>query len=130
MGLEGICKAFQKKLGITQRWVDRLTGKSASEVEADLAKKGWTKSYPQAGRPDAIQHTAFTRTTKAGDTYVLDYHPGGTATQANIHETPYWKVYKEVNGEQEVFGRIGPKDFANYDRITDSPVFINGKLVN
>ncbi len=130
LGLVKFCKLFDKKLGITQRWVDRLTGKSASEVEADLVRKGWAKSYPQAAQPSAIQHTQFSRTTKAGDKYILDYHPGSTPTQANLHGTPYWKVYKEVNGEKQVLGRIAPEGFENYGQITDSPVFVNGARVN
>ncbi|MEC5145417.1 DUF6531 domain-containing protein [Chitinophaga sp. 212800010-3] len=132
-GLEAACgksKSFKKKQAITERWVGILTGKKPGDVEALLDKKGWAKSYPQAGDPNKIQHTVFTRTTKAGDTYILDYHPGGSSTQPNIHGNDYWKVYKVVDGEKVVYGRIGHEGFSNYDLITDSPVYVNGGIVN
>ncbi len=116
---------FLKGENITKRWVETLTGKHPDDVAYLLARKGWTKSNPQAAFPDKIQHTVFTRTTKAGDTYILDFHPGG-----GIHQSEYWKVYKVVNGEKVVFGRIGTGRFENFGQITDSPVFIDGILRN
>ncbi|WP_460097578.1 hypothetical protein [Pseudomonas sp. S3_C01] len=105
--------------------------KKPADVDGYLTSRGWTKTYPQAGRPDAIQHVQYVRSTKSGATYKLDYHPGGSPTQPNIHGNDYWKVYK-VNkaGEDVVFGRIGHGDFKNYDLIKDSPVYVNGTLMN
>lgn len=125
-----ISKGFSRKDKITQRWVDKLSGKKPADVDAFLTSRGWTKHYPQAGRPDAIQHTQYVRTTKSGATYKLDYHPGGNASQPNIHGNDYWKVYKVKNGEDVVFGRIGHGEFKNYDLIKDSPVYIDGVLRN
>ena len=123
-------KYFSRKDKITQRWVDKLTGNKPADVDTFLSSRGWTKHYPQAGRPDAIQHTQYVRTTKSGATYKLDYHPGGNASQPNIHGNDYWKVYKVKNGEDVVFGRIGYGEFKNYDLIKDSPVYIDGTLRN
>jgi len=40
-------------------------------------------------------------------------------------------VYKaNKSGEDIVFGRIGHGDFKNYDLIKDSPVYVNGTLMN
>ncbi|MER3250383.1 hypothetical protein [Salmonella enterica] len=61
----------------------------------------------------------------------LDYHPGGNAKQPNIHGNDYWKVYRtNSNGEDIVYGRIGHGGFENYDLIKDSPVYVDGVLVN
>ena len=124
-------KGFARKNTITKRWTGKLTGKKPADVDGYLTSRGWTKTYPQAGRPDAIQHVQYVRSTKSGATYKLDYHPGGSPTQPNIHGNDYWKVYK-VNkaGEDVVFGRIGHGDFKNYDLIKDSPVYVNGTLMN
>jgi RHS repeat-associated protein len=118
-------KQFNKRDNITKRWLDTLSGKKPNEVANYLQKKGWTISHPQASTPNKTQHTVFTRTTKNGDTYILDHHPGG-----GIHEGAYWKIYKIENGNKQVFGRIGEPDFKNYDLITDSPVYIGGVRVN
>ncbi len=123
-------KSFSRKDRITQRWVDKLTGKAPVDVDAYLTSRGWAKTYPQAGNPNAIQHTQYVRSTKSGVTYKLDYHPGGSPTQQNIHGNDYWKVYKVVSGEDVVFGRIGHDGFKNYDLIKDSPVYVDGVLVN
>ncbi|MTD29424.1 RHS repeat-associated core domain-containing protein, partial [Erwinia sorbitola] len=123
-------KGFSRKDKITQRWVDKLSGKKPADVDAFMTSRGWTRHYPQAGRPDAIQHTQYVRTTKSGATYKLDYHPGGNASQPNIHGNDYWKIYKVNNGEDIVFGRIGHGEFKNYDLIKDSPVYIDGTLIN
>ena len=112
---------FKAKKNVTSRWLDKLTGKNADEVENLFTKKGFTKSHPQAAFPDKTQHTQYTRKTKAGDIYVFDYHPGG-----GIHKGDYWKITK--NGEN--YGRIGHSGFENYDLITDSPVYIDGILMN
>ena len=130
LGLSPCPKSFQRKDRITQRWVDKLTGKTAGDVDTYLTERGWTKTYPQAGNPNAIQHTQYVRSTKSGATYKLDYHPGGSPTQPNIHGNDYWKVYKVVDGEDVVFGRIGHGEFKNYDMIKDSPVYVDGVLVN
>ena len=95
-----------------------------------LTNKGFTKSYPQAQNPNAIQHTAYTRTTKSGDTYILDYHPGGGPGQVTTHGTEYWKIYKEVDGSKVVYGRIAPDGFHSFDQITNSPVYVNKVLMN
>ncbi|MDP9783043.1 RHS repeat-associated core domain-containing protein [Pseudomonas fluorescens] len=124
-------KGFARKNTITQRWTGKLTGKKPADVDGYLTSRGWTKTYPQAGRPDAIQHVQYVRSTKSGATYKLDYHPGGSPTQPNIHGNDYWKVYKvNKSGEDVVFGRIGHGDFKNYDLIKDSPVYVNGTLMN
>jgi hypothetical protein len=40
-------------------------------------------------------------------------------------------VYKaNRSGEDIVFGRIGHGGFKNYDLIKDSPVYVNGTLMN
>ncbi len=67
----------------------------------------------------------FTRTTKHGDTYIIDYHPGG-----GVHVGDYWKIYKVVNGKKQVYGRIGGSNFKNHDLIKDAPVYIDGVLQN
>ncbi|WFQ79105.1 RHS repeat-associated core domain-containing protein [Xenorhabdus sp. SF857] len=127
----GLKCGFAQKDKTTKRWVDKLTGKTPDEIDRLLTSKGWKKTYPQAGRPDAIQHIQYVKTTKSGTTYKLDYHPGGNTKQPNIHGNDYWKVYK-VNGKGEdvVFGRIGHGDFKNYDLIKDSPVYVDRVLVN
>ena len=122
--------AFDKKKTITDRWVNRLSGKSDVDVDQYLRGKGFSRSRPQSKRRGAIQHTVYTRRTKAGATYSLDYHPGAVAPQSNIHGTPYWKVYKVEGGSKVVYGRIAPSGFKNYDQITDSPLYIDKILVN
>ena len=130
-GLAGCSsKGFNKRDRITSRWTDRLTGKKPADVHDYLTSKGWSRTYPQAGKPGAIQHTQYVKTTKAGTTYKLDYHPGGSGSQKNIHGNDYWKVYRDVNGKDVVYGRIGYGGFKNYDLITDSPVYIDGVLMN
>ncbi|MER3008067.1 RHS repeat-associated core domain-containing protein, partial [Serratia nematodiphila] len=126
----GVSKGFARKDRIARRWVDKLSGKKPADVDAFLTSRGWAKHYPQAGRPEAIQHTQYVRTTKSGATYKLDYHPGGNASQPNIHGNDYWKVYKVENGEDVVFGRIGHGEFKNYDLIKDSPVYVDGVIKN
>ncbi|WP_137940360.1 RHS repeat-associated core domain-containing protein [Chitinivorax sp. B] len=127
----GLKCGFAGKNRTTQRWVDKLTGKKPVDVDAYLTGRGWTKTYPQASNPNAIQHIQYVRTTKAGTTYKLDYHPGGSPTQPNVHGNDYWKVYKVgKNGEDVVFGRIGHGEFKNYDMIKDSPVYVDGVLMN
>ena len=125
MGRLGWCgKTFVKRDRITSRWVNKLNGKNPSQVAAYLQKKGWTMSMPNAGTAKT-QHTVFRRTTKSGDTYILDHHPGG-----GLHEGAYWKVYKMEGVNKQVFGRIGGPDFVKYDQIVDSPVYIGGMKIN
>jgi hypothetical protein len=100
--------------------VKELTGKKPADVEAFLMRKGFSKTTTNVGT-QKTQHVQFTRTTKSGNTDVLDYHPGG-----GLHKGEYWKVYR--NGE--VQGRIGTGDFVRYEKIVDSPVYINGSLMN
>ncbi|MDK1250854.1 RHS repeat-associated core domain-containing protein [Cronobacter sakazakii] len=126
----GLKCGFSQKNRITQRWVDRLTGKKPADVHNILTSKGWTRTYPQANKPGAIQHIQYVKTTKSGTTYKLDYHPGGTPSQPNVHGNDYWKVYREVDGTDVVYGRIGHGEFKNYDLITDSPVYVDGILLN
>ena len=110
----GLKCGFAEKDNITQRWVNKLTGKAPAEIDSLLTSKGWTKIYPQAGRPEAIQHIQYVKTTKSGTTYKLDYHPGGNAKQQNIHGNDYWKVYRtNSEGEDIVYGRIGHGGFEN-----------------
>ncbi|WP_420845705.1 RHS repeat-associated core domain-containing protein [Mixta theicola] len=123
-------KGFNHKDRIASRWTDRLTGKRPSDVNDYLMSKGWSKTYPQAGKPGAIQHIQYVKTTKSGTTYKLDYHPGGSGSQKNIHGNDYWKLYRDVNDKDVVYGRIGHGRFENYDLITDSPVYIDGVLMN
>ncbi|WP_242688836.1 hypothetical protein [Photorhabdus tasmaniensis] len=132
MGLSRKCgKGFDQKDRITQRWTDKLTGKKPADVDAHLTSRGWEKTYPQAGNPNAIQHVQYVKTTKSGTTYKLDYHPGGNSTQPNIHGNDYWKVYRvNKTGENVVLGRIGHGGFKNYDLITDSPVYVDSILKN
>ena len=124
-------KGFSRRNGITHRWVDRLTGKTPADVHDHLTSKGWAITRPQAGNDRAIQHIVYVKTTKSGTTYKLDYHPGGSPSQPNIHGNDYWKVYKSTGtGPDEVLGRIGYGSFRNYDLIKDSPVYIDGALIN
>ncbi|WP_258166634.1 RHS repeat-associated core domain-containing protein [Pseudomonas poae] len=114
-------KAFNKRHTISKRWVNKLSGKTPDQVEAALLKKGFTKSITNLNT-NKTQHTQFTRVTKSGKNKdVLDYHPGG-----GLHQASYWKVYR--NGE--VQGRIAPKDFVKYEKIVDSPVYVDGALMN
>ncbi|WP_395609955.1 RHS repeat-associated core domain-containing protein [Pseudomonas sp. B22129] len=114
-------KAFNKRQTISKRWVSKLSSKTPDQVEAALLKKGFTKSITNLNT-NKTQHTQFTRVTKSGKNKdVLDYHPGG-----GVHQAGYWKVYR--NGE--VQGRIAPKDFVKYEKIVDSPVYVDGALMN
>jgi hypothetical protein len=88
--------------------------------KAFLKSKGYIKSVTNQGTAKT-SHIQYTRKTKAGDIDVLDYHPGG-----GIHKSDYWKVYRN----NEVQGRIGHGGFSNYERIVDSPVYIDGILAN
>lgn len=115
-------KGFNKRNNITSKWVNKLSGKNPNQVHNFLTKKGYTQSIHRTS-PNATPHTRYTRTNKNGDFDVLDYHPGGSSA---VHKSDYWKVYR--NGE--VQGRIGHGGFTNYDRIFDSPVYIDGILVN
>ncbi len=127
----GLKCGFAEKDNITQRWVNKLTGKTPAEIDSLLTSKGWTKIYPQAGRPEANQHIQYVKTTKSGTTYKLDYHPGSNAKQHNIHGNDYWKIYRtNCEGEDIVYGRIGHGGFENYDIIKDPPVYVDGILVN
>ncbi|PIT14820.1 RHS repeat-associated core domain-containing protein [Snodgrassella alvi] len=127
----GSSKGFKRRNSVTTRWINRLTGKKASDVHDYLISKGWTVTNPQSKNQNAIQHIVYVKKTKSGVTYRLDYHPGGSASQPNIHGNDYWKVYKSTGkGSDEVLGRIGYGEFKNYDRIKDSPVYIDGKLMN
>lgn len=79
-----------------------------------------------------MQHTVFIRTTKSGKKYGLDYNPANKGN--STHGVPYWKV--KVIGKNDsvdkgrAIGRIGGQGFEKYDKIKDSPVYINGNLVN
>ncbi len=115
-------KAFSKRQGITEKWVGVLTGKNPSQVEAILKKKGYTASTHQTS-PNATPHTRYTRKNKNGKVDVLDYHPGGPNA---VHKSDYWKVYRDG----EVQGRIGHGGFSRYDKIKDSPVYVDGQLKN
>ena len=113
-------KAFNKRSNIAIRWVGKLSGKTPQQVETMLLGKGYTKSITNL-TTNKTQHTQFIRTTKRGMTDVLDYHPGG-----GTHGTSYWKVYRN----DEVQGRIAPTGFSRYERVVDSPVFVDGTLMN
>ncbi|MDQ0081663.1 RHS repeat-associated protein [Variovorax boronicumulans] len=115
-------KAFNRRNRITSRWVKTLTGKKPGEVDAFLRQKGYTPSVHQTS-PTATPHTRYTRVTKAGSKDVLDYHPGGPNA---IHKSDYWKVYRDG----QVQGRIGHGGFTNYNKIVDSPVYVDGILMN
>ena len=124
-------KGFSRRNRIASRWVGRLTGKKPVDVDEYLVSRGWTKGYPQGDNPNAIQHIQYVRTTKSGATYKLDYHPGGSPSQPNIHGNDYWKIYKtNASGKDDVFGRIGYGSFKNYDLIKDSPVYVDNVLMN
>ncbi len=124
-------KGFNRRDRITKRWVDRLTGKKPLDVHDYLTSKGWTATSPQSSNEKAIQHIVYVKKTKAGTTYKLDYHPGGSSSQPNLHGNDYWKVYKVAgNGPDEVLGRIGYGDFKNFDLIKESPVYVDGILMN
>ncbi|AKJ30736.1 PAAR domain-containing protein [Caldimonas brevitalea] len=128
MGLSGCptrSKAFKRADAIARRWVDRLTGQTPNDVDAHLQSKGWVKSYPFQGTPKT-QHVYYTRTTKSGTEYRLDYNPDG-----KLHGVDYWKVLRiDSQSEKTVLGRIAHGPFKNYDLINDSPVYVDGVLVN
>ncbi|WP_256256707.1 RHS repeat-associated core domain-containing protein, partial [Pseudomonas agarici] len=127
----GSPKSFARKNTITKRWVGKLSGRKPADVDSYLTARGWIKTYPQAARPDAIQHVQFFRATKSGTTYKLDYHPGSSSAQSNIHGNDYWKIYRTNKfGEDIVLGRIGYGNFKKYDLIKDSPVYVSGNLMN
>ncbi|MCO6175372.1 DUF6443 domain-containing protein [Flavobacterium sp. NRK F10] len=120
-----VAAKYINNLKTVRRWVSVLTGKHPDQVESFLTKQGWTKSSPQVLFKGKKHHTVFTKVTKSDITYQLDYHPGG-----GIHKVPYWKLYKvSSNGEKTVLGRIAEEGFENFDEITNSPVFVNGKLM-
>ena len=126
-----ISKSFTRRDNITKRWIERLSGKRPGDVHDYLTSKGWERTYPQAGNKKAIQHIVYVKTTKSGTTYKLDYHPGGNVSQPNIHGNDYWKVYRSPQkGADEVLGRIGHGEFKNYDLIKDSPVYVDGVMMN
>ncbi|ACX86202.1 RHS protein [Pectobacterium parmentieri WPP163] len=115
-------KGFNRKNNIASKWVNKLSGKKPDQVHDFLNSKGYVKSTHRTS-PNATPHTRYTRTTKNGDVDVLDYHPGGNNA---VHKSDYWKVYRN----DEVQGRIGHGTFTNYDRINDSPVYVDGILMN
>ncbi|WPN57916.1 hypothetical protein [Pseudomonas sp. P9_31] len=100
--------------------MNQLSGKTPQQVEAMLLKKGYTKSITNLNT-NKTQHTQFTRATKSRNKDVLDYHPGGGG-----HQSDYWKVYR--NGK--IQGRIGAKRFEKYEKIVNSPVFVDSVLMN
>lgn len=110
----------------------RLNGKTPIQVESDLITSGWNKTMPQASTPSKIQHTVFSKTSKSGAVYTLDYHPGpSSSNNSTIHNAPYWKVYYQENSNapKTLLGRIAPSGFINYDRIKE-PLYIDGKKSN
>ncbi|OQR34104.1 type IV secretion protein Rhs [Pseudomonas sp. Bc-h] len=113
-------KAFSKRSNIAKRWVNSLSGKTPHQVENMLLSKGYIKRITNLNT-HKTQHIQFFRTTKRGMNDVLDYHPGG-----GVHGTSYWKIYR--NGD--VQGRIAPSGFSRYERVVDSPVFVDGTLMN
>ncbi|HGY4645178.1 TPA: RHS repeat-associated core domain-containing protein, partial [Providencia stuartii] len=118
-------KRFNKRDRITRRYVDLLSGKKPSDVELYLNSKGWKTTYPQSATPQKTQHVVFEKTTKSGEVYHLDYNPSG-----KTHNSDYWKVIKPNDPVESVYGRIGYGKFNNYDRIKNSPVYIDGSLMN
>ncbi|MGV3068251.1 RHS repeat-associated core domain-containing protein, partial [Proteus mirabilis] len=115
-------KSFNKKNNITNRWVNILSGKHPNQVHQFLLKKGYIQSIHRTS-PNATPHIRYTGINKSGNIDILDYHPGGNNA---VHRSDYWKVYRDG----EVQGRIGYGKFTNYDRIFDSPVYVDGILVN
>ncbi|EOA0527554.1 RHS repeat-associated core domain-containing protein, partial [Salmonella enterica subsp. enterica serovar Altona] len=118
-------KRFDKRNNITSRFVDLLTGKKPADVENYLKSKGWTATYPQSATPAKTQHVVFVKTTKSGEVYHLDYNPAG-----KTHGSDYWKVIKPNDPVETVYGRIGHGGFDHYDRIKNSPVYVDGTLMN
>lgn len=114
-------KRFNKRDRITKRYVDLLSGKKPSDVEVYLNSKGWKTTYPQSATPQKIQHVVFEKTTKSGEVYHLDYNTSG-----KTHNSDYWKVIKPNDPAESVYERIGHGKFNNYDRIKNSPVYIDG----
>ncbi len=96
--------------------------KNPGSGDALLKKKGYTPSTHQTS-PNATPHTRYTRTNKNGKVDVLDYHPGGPNA---VHKSDYWKVYRDG----EVQGGIGHGTFGRYEKIKDSPVYVDGQLKN
>nr|WP_080740586.1 RHS repeat-associated core domain-containing protein [Morganella morganii] len=118
-------KRFNKRDRITKRYVDLLSGKKPSDVEVYLNSKGWKTTYPQSATPQKTQHVVFEKTTKSGEVYHLDYNTSG-----KTHNSDYWKVIKPNDPAESVYERIGHGKFNNYDRIKNSPVYIDGSLMN
>ena len=118
-------KRFTKRDNITKRYVELLTGKKPSEVENQLLKNGWRVTFSQSNTPSKTQHVVFIKKTKAGGEYHLDYNPDG-----KTHNSDYWKVIKANDPIEKIYGRIGHDSFDGYDKIKNSPVYIDGKLMN
>ncbi len=128
---KGDVKRFNDRNSITSRWVKILSNKKPEDVRNYLIKRGWIETHPQALNPQATQHTVFVKTTKKGKTYGLDYNP--STAPNSTHKVPYWKVKIIKNNNYangDAIGRIGQKGFDKYNRIIDSPVYIDGKLMN
>ena len=118
-------KRFKKRNNITKKYVSILTGKKPSDVSDYLASKGWVATYPQSSTPLKTQHVVFVKTTKSGSKYQLDYNPDGKTNNSD-----YWKVLKDNDTVEKVYGRVGHGDFNSYDKIKNSPVYVDGKLMN
>ncbi|MDC9753481.1 RHS repeat-associated core domain-containing protein [Proteus mirabilis] len=118
-------KRFDKRNNITSRFINLLTGKTPSDVEHYLKSKGWTVTYPQSATPAKTQHVVFVKTTKSGEVYHLDYNSTG-----KTYGSDYWKVIKPNDLIEKVYGRIGHGNFSHYDKIKNSPVYIDGVLMN
>ncbi|PIT14826.1 hypothetical protein BGI32_06870 [Snodgrassella alvi] len=118
-------KRFNKRDKITSRYVDLLTGKKPNAIENYLKSKGWKVTYPQSNNPAKTQHVVFEKITKSGEIYHLDYNPSGIT-----HNSDYWKVIKPKDPIETVYGRIGHGGFERYDKIKNSPVYIDGVLMN
>nr|GEZ49447.1 hypothetical protein [Tanacetum cinerariifolium] len=125
---------------------------SALEKSAQVAKSGrvLTGAAEEVSDAARLSEEAIEQAAKKGEAVQLDSYGAVREGRGRAQDCPfrfqgqyedvetglyynrarYYDPQTEVNGEKEVFGRIGPGNFSNYDQITDSPVFVDGMLVN
>jgi RHS repeat-associated protein len=119
----------EKLIFLSEKTIVReLTESPIEVIDQALLKSGWERLPPVKESENAIVHTIYTKTSKSGKIYKLDYHPGG-----GIHQGPYWKgsyqkpaTGKFINRDIDLF-RIG-KDLKKADKIKTG-VYSNGKKI-
>jgi hypothetical protein len=119
---------FEKLLYLSEKTIAReLTENTIEVIDKGLLKSGWEKSIV-SGSENAIEHTVYTKVSKSGKLYTLDYHPG-----KGIHGGDYWKgSYQKPaktgfqNKKVDLF-RVG-KNLKKIDKLK-APTYSNGQKV-